>query len=116
MALTNDKDKKISRQEKQTIRSGVRSRVKDLNALEEGPGKVFRKIKNYAIGVKSSRELIDNANKIKMFDTAKKSPSKPSLPAEPSSPYKTNTDTKKTKFKNGGIKNKKMGMGRIKKK
>ena len=115
MALTNDKDKKISRQEKQTIRSGVRSRVKDLNALEEGPGKVFRKIKNYAIGAKSSRELIDNANKMKMFDAAKKSLTKPSSPSKPSS-YIPNTDTKKTEFKNGGIKNKKMGMGRIKKK
>ena len=68
MALTNDKNKKISRQEKQTIRSGVRSQVKADNALVTGPGKVFKKIKNYAMGVKSSKQLIDNANTIKTFE------------------------------------------------
>jgi hypothetical protein len=93
MALLNDKDKKISRQEKQTIKSGVRSRVKDLNTLEEGPGKVFRKIKNYAMGAKSSRKLINNANE--ELNTPKPSMSKKGGPV------------KATKYKMGGSKMKK---------
>jgi hypothetical protein len=98
MALLNDKDKKISRQEKQTIKSGVRSRVKDLNTLEEGPGKVFRKIKNYAMGAKSSRKLINNANE--ELNTPKPTMSKPSM-------SKKGGPVKATKYKMGGSKMKK---------
>ena len=116
MALTNDKNKKISRQEKQAIRSGVRSRVKDLNALEEGPGKIFRKIKNYAIGAKSSRELIDNANKMKAYGEDRKNRFEEKTNSSPELKKGGTVGIKKPKMIMGGAKNKKMGMGGIKKK